>query len=112
VLVDGLLAAAGVVGLGWVALRRDGFTAAERTGSVLLCAGLATTGVVGLAGLADRAGVAGQTLAAVFAAAGFYLLVVRGDGMPREAAESDPADVPEDWDEAFDEPEDRTPDDR
>ncbi len=111
-LVDGLLVAAGAVGLGWVTLRRNDVGRVTRAGNVLLCAGLATTGGVGLAGLDGGTRLAGQTFAALLAAAGFYLLVVRDSGVPREAAESDPADVPEDWDGEFDGAEEPTPDDR
>ncbi len=110
-LVDGLLAA-GAAGFGWVALRRDGLATTERAGIVLLCAGLTTAGGVGLAALGDGARLAGQTLATLLVAVGFYLLVVRGDGVPREAAESDPVDVPESVDEEFDVSEERAPDDR
>lgn len=94
-LVDLLLLAAGTGGLIWVATRWDEFDGPERSGNLLLLLGLALTGAVGLAGAAGPVRLAGQALAGVLAAAGFYLLVVRGDGVPRPAAKSDPADVPE-----------------
>lgn len=97
-LVDLLLLAAGVGAGGWVATRWDEFDPPERWGNVLLAAALCLSGGVGLAGLTGRASLAGQVLAGLAAAVGFYLLVVRGSGVPRQAAQEDPADVPEEFD--------------
>jgi heme A synthase len=88
VILDAALVVLAVVGLAWVTVRRDEGPAAERWGNALLFAGVGLSGAVGLLG----AGLAGQAVAVAVALCGFYLLVVRGDGVPRAAAESDPAD--------------------
>ncbi|MFB6168255.1 MAG: hypothetical protein ABEJ43_05345 [Haloferacaceae archaeon] len=97
-LVDLALLAAGVGAGAWLATRWRGFGPAERWGNVLLVAALCLSGGVGLAVPAGRTNLVGQALAGLAALGGFYLLVVRGSGVPRPAAEQDPADVPEDAD--------------
>jgi hypothetical protein len=94
VILDAALAVLAVVGLGWVGMRWGDLGSSDRWGNVLLFLGFGLSGVVGLAG----AGLGGQAVAAALALAGFYLLVVRGSGVPRAAAERDPADAPDDED--------------
>ena len=98
-LVDLVLLAAGVGAGIWVATRWDEFDPPERWGNLLLVAALCLSGGVGLADPTGRTSLAGQALAGVAAAGGFYLLVVRGSGVPRPAAREDPADVPEEFDD-------------
>jgi hypothetical protein len=99
VLVDLVLVAAGVGAGAWIATRWGEFDPPERWGNLLLVAALCLSGGVGLAGPTGRARLAGQTLAGLAALGGFYLLVVRGSGVPRPAAQEDPADVPEEFED-------------
>ena len=98
-LVDVVLLSAGVGGSVWLATRWDEFDPPERWGNLLLVAALCLSGGVGLAGLTGRVDATGRGLAALAALGGFYLLVVRGSGVPRPAAREDPADVPEEFDD-------------
>lgn len=97
-LVDIVLLAAGVGASGWVATRWDDFESPERWGNIMLAAALCLSGGVSLVGVTGQASLAGQVLAGLAAAGGFYLLVVRGSGVPRQAAQEDPADIPEEFD--------------
>jgi hypothetical protein len=100
VLVDLVLLAGGVGAGGWLATRWDEFDPPERWGNLLLVAALALSGGAGLAELSGQASLAGQGLAGLAALGGFYLLVVQGSGVPRPPATEDPADVPEELEDA------------